>query len=74
MEIGLYIAELLSEQDEVSVTGLGTFTKERIAGKLDSQSNLFYPPPIKLLNKMYSCYLCDSLEGNHLESARRNIL
>jgi nucleoid DNA-binding protein/cell division septation protein DedD len=44
MEIGLYIAELLSEQDEVSVTGLGTFTKERIAGKLDSQSNLFYPP------------------------------
>jgi nucleoid DNA-binding protein len=48
MEIGLYIAELLSEQDVVSVTGLGTFTKERIAGKFDSQSNLFYPPSYHL--------------------------
>jgi len=48
MEIGLYIAELLGEQDEVSVTGLGTFTKERIAGKFDNQSNLFYPPSYNL--------------------------
>lgn len=48
MEIGLYIAELLGEQDEVSVTGLGTFTKERIAGKFDKSSNLFYPPSYHL--------------------------
>jgi cell division septation protein DedD/nucleoid DNA-binding protein len=48
MEIGLYIAELLGEQDEVSVTGLGTFSKERIAGKFDNQSNLFYPPSYNL--------------------------
>jgi cell division septation protein DedD/nucleoid DNA-binding protein len=48
MEIGLYIAELLGEQDEVSVIGLGTFTKERIAGKFDKTSNLFYPPSYHL--------------------------
>jgi cell division septation protein DedD len=48
MEIGLYIAELLGEQDEVSVTGLGTFTKERISGKFDIHNNLFYPPSYHL--------------------------
>ena len=48
MEIGLYIAELLGEQDEVSVIGLGTFTKERIAGKFDKSSNQFYPPSYHL--------------------------
>jgi len=48
MEIGLYIAELLGEQDEVSVAGLGTFFKERVAGTFDKQSNLFYPPSYHL--------------------------
>ncbi len=48
MEIGLYIAELLGEQDEVSVAGLGTFYKERIAGTFDKHSNLFYPPSYHL--------------------------
>ncbi|MDP3470176.1 MAG: SPOR domain-containing protein [Daejeonella sp.] len=48
MEIGLYIAELLGEQDEVSVAGLGTFFKERVAGTYDKQSNLFYPPSYHL--------------------------
>ena len=48
MEIGLYIAELLSEQDEVSVAGLGTFFKERVAGTFDKHSNLFYPPSCNL--------------------------
>jgi nucleoid DNA-binding protein/cell division septation protein DedD len=48
MEIGLYIAELLGEQDEVSVIGLGTFTRERISGKFDNHSHLFYPPSYHL--------------------------
>lgn len=48
MEIGLYIAELLGEQDEVSVAGLGTFFKERVAGTFDKPSNLFYPPSYHL--------------------------
>lgn len=48
MEIGLYIAELLGEQDEVSVAGLGTFFKERVAGAFDKHSNLFYPPSYHL--------------------------
>ncbi len=48
MEIGLYIAELLGEQDEVSVAGLGTFFKERVAGTFDKHSNLFYPPSYHL--------------------------
>ncbi len=48
MEIGLYIAELLGEQDEVSVAGLGTFSKERISGSFDKHSNLFYPPSYHL--------------------------
>lgn len=48
MEIGLYIGDLLREQDEVSVTGLGTFKKVRLAGTFDKSSNQFYPPSYQL--------------------------
>lgn len=48
MEIGLYIRDLLREQDEVSVTGLGTFRKVRLAGTFDRTSNQFYPPTYQL--------------------------
>lgn len=44
MEIGLYIADLLGEQDEVSVPGLGTFIKIRNSGTFDRMSNSFRPP------------------------------
>lgn len=44
MEIGLYIADLLGEQDEVSVPGLGTFLKIRNSGTFDRMSNSFRPP------------------------------
>lgn len=44
MDIGFYIADLLRNQDEVSLPGLGTFTKERVAGSYDSSSNTFRPP------------------------------
>ncbi len=44
MDIGFYIADLLRNQDEVSLPGLGTFTKERVAGSYDISSNSFRPP------------------------------
>ncbi len=44
MDIGIYIADLLRNQDEVSLPGLGTFTKERIPGSYDATSNSFIPP------------------------------
>lgn len=47
MEIGLYIADLLGEQDEVSVPGLGTFIKIRNSGTFDQISNSFKPPYFK---------------------------
>jgi len=48
MEIGLYIRDLLREQDEVSVSGLGTFSKVRLAGTFDISSNQFYPPSYQI--------------------------
>lgn len=48
MDIGLYITDLLREQDEVSIPGLGTFVKVRIAGSYDSMSNSFRPPSYQL--------------------------
>ena len=48
MDIGFYIAGLLREQDEVSIPGIGTFMKVRIAGSYDQVSNSFIPPSQKL--------------------------
>jgi len=54
MDIGFYIADLLLDQDEVSLPGLGTFTKERIHGSYDQLSNSFRPPAyqISFTNKL----------------------
>jgi nucleoid DNA-binding protein len=48
MDIGLYIGELLREQDEINVAGLGTFMKIRLAGSFNSASNEFYPPSYQI--------------------------
>ena len=48
MDIGLYIVELLREQDEINVAGLGTFMKIRLAGSFNSSSNEFYPPTYQI--------------------------
>jgi len=48
MEIGQYIVNLLRGQEKVSVAGLGTFTKIRVAGSFDQNSNVFYPPSYKI--------------------------
>lgn len=44
MDIGFYIADLLRNQDEVSLPGLGTFTKVRVPGSYNPISNSFSPP------------------------------
>jgi nucleoid DNA-binding protein len=48
MEIAQYIVDLLRGQDEVSLAGLGTFTKTRVAGFFDQNSNIFYPPTYEI--------------------------
>lgn len=48
MDIGFYIGELLREQDEINVAGLGTFMKIRLAGSFNSSSNQFYPPAYQI--------------------------
>ncbi|NQV75147.1 MAG: hypothetical protein HQ491_03750, partial [Bacteroidetes bacterium] len=53
MDIGLYIGELLREQDEINVAGLGTFMKIRLAGSFNSSSNEFFPPAYQISFKEY---------------------
>ncbi len=54
MDIGVYIADLLRNQDEVSLPGIGTFTKKRVAGSYDQMSNSFRPPSyqVSFTNKL----------------------
>ena len=51
MDIGFYIGELLLEQDEINVAGLGTFMKIRLAGSFNSSSNELYPPSYQIFFK-----------------------
>ncbi|MDB5119113.1 MAG: Sporulation domain protein [Sphingobacteriales bacterium] len=44
MDIAIYIAEFLRQNDEVSLPGIGTFFKQRINGYFDSKKNTFIPP------------------------------
>ncbi|MDB5011871.1 MAG: hypothetical protein JWQ25_73 [Daejeonella sp.] len=44
MDIAIYIAEILHENDEVSLPGIGTFFKQRINGYFDSKKNTYIPP------------------------------
>lgn len=75
MEIGLYIADLLGEQEEVSVPGLGTFIKIRVPGTYDRINNLFRPPSYQFgfknsISGFYPLreYICDK-EGLSATSA-----
>lgn len=75
MEIGLYIADLLGERDEVSVPGLGTFIKLRIAGTYDRMNNSFRPPYYQFgfknsISGFYPLreYICDK-KGLNISSA-----
>ena len=44
MNLADYLSELLGQQDEVSVPGLGYFVRERVSGSFNEKENKFYPP------------------------------
>jgi hypothetical protein len=44
MDVGFYLGELLMQQGEVSVPGLGYFVQVRMSGYYDENERKFYPP------------------------------
>lgn len=44
MDVGFYLGELLMQQGEVSVPGLGRFAQTRMSGYYDENEGKFYPP------------------------------
>jgi hypothetical protein len=44
MDVGFYLGELLMQQGEVSVPGLGYFVQVRMSGHYDENERKFYPP------------------------------
>ncbi|GAA4089066.1 hypothetical protein [Mucilaginibacter panaciglaebae] len=44
MDVGFYLGELLMQQGEVSVPGLGYFVQARVSGYYDENERKFYPP------------------------------
>jgi hypothetical protein len=44
MDVGFYLGELLMQQGEVSVPGLGYFVQARMSGYYDENEGKFYPP------------------------------
>jgi nucleoid DNA-binding protein len=57
MDIAQYISDLLKEHEEVSLPGIGTFCKKRVAAYLNQEDGLYYPPSYKVDFK--------SEEGSH---------
>lgn len=70
MDIGSYIADLLKKQDEVSLPGLGTFSKTKVSGSFDRVNNLFTPPSFQV------AFSKETSESNSLVqyiSAKKNL-
>lgn len=44
MDVGFYLGELLMQQGEVKVPGLGIFSQKRMSAYYDENKALFYPP------------------------------
>ena len=44
MDVGFYLGELLMQQGEVQVPGLGNFSQIRMSAYYDESEQLFYPP------------------------------
>lgn len=44
MDVGFYLGELLMQQGEASVPGLGHFVQARMSGYFDENEHKFYPP------------------------------
>ncbi len=59
MDIGYYIADLLRNQDDVSLPGIGTFVKVRVPGSYHAASNSFTPPSYRVSLREFS----DSIES-----------
>jgi len=53
MNISLYIAEILEDNGELSIPGIGTFYRKKIAGYFDEQAQLFFPPVFQLNFEKY---------------------
>ncbi len=70
MDIGFYIADLLRNQDEVSLPGLGTFTRERVAGSYDISNNSFRPPSYQI---SFSTKLTDFTSLSEYISLKKNL-
>ncbi len=70
MDIGSYIADLLSKQDEVSLPGLGTFSKAKVSGSYDRINNSFTPPSYRIT---FSKEVSDSTLLNEYISAKKNL-
>ncbi|WP_374164577.1 SPOR domain-containing protein [Arcticibacter sp. MXS-1] len=51
MDIALYISELLRDHNEISLSGIGTFSKRRISARYDRESGIFYPPAEEIIFK-----------------------
>jgi len=47
MDISLYIAEILQDHGKVSIPGIGTFYRKKIAAYFDEQRQMFFPPDEK---------------------------
>lgn len=70
MDIGSYIADLLSKQDEVSLPGLGTFSKAKVSGSYDRINNSFTPPSYRIA---FSKDVSDSTLLYEYISAKKNL-
>lgn len=44
MDILSYLTDLLNKQNEVGIEGLGTFFKQKLPGRYDTENHLFIPP------------------------------
>ncbi|TSJ38728.1 hypothetical protein FO440_19685 [Mucilaginibacter corticis] len=44
MDVGFYLSELLMQQGEVDIPGLGNFERLRMSGYYDENERAFYPP------------------------------
>ena len=76
MDIASFIAELLHQKDEVSIPHLGTFSKKRINGFYNAETDLFVPPSEKITfnshfdeHEMLAVYI-SSQKNISLESAK----
>ncbi|MGY4384934.1 hypothetical protein ACVWYN_001968 [Pedobacter sp. UYP24] len=61
MDISTYLKILLKTQNKVGIPGLGTIYKRKIAGRYDSDTNIFIPPSYVL------DFTRDILESSHLK-------